>query len=1444
MVNEETLVQYLRKVTAELKATRERLTEAEERPREPIAIVGMACRYPGGVASPEDLWRLVAEGRDAVGAFPADRGWDLSRLYSPDPDRPGTTYARQGAFLYDAADFDAGFFRISPREATAMDPQQRLLLEVAWEAVERAGIPPTSLRGSPTGVFTGIMYGDYGSRVLHRVPPELEGFLGNGSAGSVASGRVSFTLGLEGPAVTVDTACSSSLVAVHLAAQALRRGDCALALAGGATVLSTPGVFVEFGRQRGLAADGRCKSFADAADGTGWGEGVGVLLLERLTDARRHGHPVLAVVRGSAVNQDGASNGLTAPNGPSQERLIRAALADARLDASQVDAVEGHGTGTSLGDPIEAQALIATYGQGRPADRPLWIGAVKSNIGHTQAAAGVAGIIKMVLALRNETLPRTLHVDKPSSHVDWSAGAVALLTDALPWPAGDAPRRAGVSSFGISGTNAHVILEEAPPGPHPPVPEPLAFTPPWVLSARGAEALRGQARALASRLDRAPADPSDVAGALVSTRAALERRAVVVAEDPARLRPALDALARGEASPDVVEAGGPGGAGRRVAFLFSGQGSQRAGMGRQLYGAFPAFAAAVDEIEEELRAELGRPLREVMWAADGPDAELLHQTLFTQAALFTVEVALFRLLESWGVRPAAVAGHSIGELAAAHAAGVLSLPDACRLVAARGRLMQDLPAGGEMVAIRATEEELRTCLAGREHEVALAAVNGPSAVVLSGTAPAVREISGYWRGQGRRTRPLRVSHAFHSPAVEGIGAELTRVAERLSFADPVVPLVSTLTGEVATGAELATPDYWARQVRRPVRFLPAMRRLAGLGITGYLEVGPADGGLAVLGRDCLADAAPVPLFVPALRRGRTEPRALLAAVAQVYVEGGAVDWPALTGAATRRPVELPTYAFVRRRYWLDAAPPSAAPATAPFWDAVDRADPAALGLPADATVGEVLPALAAWRRSGDWTHRVEWRAVDPPTDPPGTGWLVLVPPGYADHDAVTVVRKALADPTVGTVDDLAGCRPPGVVSLLALADGRANRELPGLLDAAGIPGPLWLVTAGAVAGDPTEPPPVAEQARAWAVHGVLAAEHPGRRVGLVDVAVSGEAPGLGGVLTGDHPETELAVRAHGVFARRLVPVPPSDATLRTSGTALVSGGTGGLRDAVVRWLTAAGARRVVAAPGDLAADEPLGAVVHIAGDTDGDTAGDIDAIDAFAGDRPLDAFVLIGDLAGVLPGPGTTDRAVRDATLETVVLRRRRRGLPGTYLAMGDATGPGLRPLHPGPLASVLDRAVAGVPGGAVIADVDWPAYVEAAGRVPGPLRDRPEFQTASVPGDAGGAADPRAPGWLRDRLAALPEAARDAELSDAIRAEAAYVLGHDAPDRIDGDASLLDLGFSSFTALELNTRLGNGLSLSLSPAAVFDHPTPNALATHIRSLLDPPSEPTRRSAT
>jgi len=900
---------------------------------EPIAIVGMACRYPGGVRSPEDLWKLVDTGVDATSDFPENRGWNLDGLYHPDPDHAGTSYVRRGGFLHDADEFDPGFFGISPREALAIDPQQRLLLETAWEAFERAGIAPAEVRGSDTGVFTGVMYDDYASRLLAGAPRDVEGYLVSGSAGSVASGRVAYTFGLEGPAVTVDTACSSSLVAVHLASQALRSGECSLALAGGVTVMATPSVFVEFSRQRGLSPDGRCKSFAAGADGASWAEGVGLLLLERLSDARRNGHRVVALIDGSAVNQDGASNGLTAPNGPSQERVIRQALANAGLTPEQVDAVEAHGTGTSLGDPIEAQAIVATYGRDRAADRPLRLGSIKSNIGHTQAAAGVAGIIKMAMAMRHGRLPRTLHVDAPTPHVDWSLGAVSLVTEPLPWPRGERPRRAGVSSFGISGTNAHLILREAPHKPAPPAdggPVEADYPVAWPISARTEAALREQAGRLYAYATAAP--DLDIAGvglALATTRTPFEQRAVVIAGHRDQFLRELAALAQGEAPANLVmdRVGTSGG----TAFVFPGQGAQWFGMAARLLEASAVFREHLLACAEALAPHVGWSLIDVLKGE--PDAPSLDRVDVVQPALFAVMTSLAVLWRSAGVEPDAVVGHSQGEIAAAYVAGGLSLADAAKIVSLRSRVLTALAGAGGMASVSLPAAEVEARLDSR---LCVAAVNGPSAVVVSGDPGALDELLAACEADGVRARRISVDYASHSAHVDAIREPLLAVLRDISPRTSRTAFYSTVTGEPLDTATLDA-EYWYRNLRQTVLLDPTVRTLAADGYRRFIEASPHP--VLTMGIQETLESAGVDgasaTVCGTLRRDSDEWRQFLASVAQVHARGAEVDWARLSPRPAAAAPELPTYPFEHRRYWLEL-PETAGDVAAAGLDAADH----------------------------------------------------------------------------------------------------------------------------------------------------------------------------------------------------------------------------------------------------------------------------------------------------------------------------------------------------------------------------------------------------------------------------------------------------------------------------------------------------------------------------
>jgi polyketide synthase 12 len=945
MPDDEKLLDYLKRVTVDLHDARVRLREVEDQTREPIAIVGMSCRYPGGVCSPEELWELVANGVDAIGGFPIDRGWDLEGLFDPDPDNPGTSYVYEGGFLYDAPEFDAGFFGIGPREALAMDPQQRLLLEAGWEAFEDAGLSPASLRGSRTGVIAGLMYHDYGVG-LHAVPEDLEGYMGMGISGSVASGRVAYVFGLEGPAITVDTSCSSSLVALHLACGELRRGECSLALAGGVTVLASPGLFLEFSRQRGLAPDGRCKSFGDAADGAGFSEGVGVVLLERLSDARRNRHQVLAVVRGSAVNQDGASNGLAAPNGPSQERVIRQALANARLSPCDVDVVEAHGTGTTLGDPIEAQALLATYGRDRRGERPLWLGSVKSNIGHTQAAAGVAGVIKMVKALEHGALPRTLHAEVPSRKVDWSTGAVSLLNEEISWPASDVPRRAAVSSFGVSGTNAHVILEEAPvddvsrasiggvrdedgavslgiavssDDDHV-LAETCAIAAggadvvPWVVSGRGVNGLRAQARRLREFVATdASLDLTDVGFSLVD-RGVFDNRAVVVGGGREELLAGLGAVAEARPAPSVIE--GVAVSGRGVVFVFPGQGAQWAGMGIELLDGSPVFAAEMSRCEVALSKFVDWSLLDVVHGVEGaPDMGAIE---VLQPVLFAVMVSLAALWRACGVEPSAVVGHSQGEIAAAYVAGGLSLEDAARVVALRSRTLARLVGQGSIVSVALGVSDVEARLSHWGGRLSVASVNGPRSVGVAGDTVAVRELLDALEADGIRAREVPSTVVSHSANVESLRGEAIELLSPISPRPAKVPFYSTVTGGLLDTTRL-DGDYWYENMRRRVSFESVTRALLDKDNRVFLEVSPHPVlGVAVhetiedtLGQD--TDA----IVVGSLRREEGGPRRFLCSLAELWVTGTTVDWTATCFGSHGRRTRLPGYAFQRERYWLE-----------------------------------------------------------------------------------------------------------------------------------------------------------------------------------------------------------------------------------------------------------------------------------------------------------------------------------------------------------------------------------------------------------------------------------------------------------------------------------------------------------------------------------------------
>ncbi|HEY0937336.1 MAG TPA: type I polyketide synthase, partial [Trebonia sp.] len=1103
---------FLKRVTANLHETRQRLHEVEAAAAEPIAIIGMSCRFPGGVRSPEDLWALLAAGTDAISGFPRDRGWgDIDGL---------------GGFLYDVAEFDPEFFGISPREAVAMDPQQRLLLQVSWEALERSGIDPLALRGSSTGVFAGASPSGYGW--LSGQPGELDGNLMTGNATSVLSGRVAYTLGLEGPAVTIDTACSSALVALHLASQALRAGECSLAMVGGVFVAATPVLFADFSRQLGLSPSGRCLAFGAGADGMGVAEGAGILVAERLSDARRHGHPVLAVVRGSAVNSDGASNGLTAPNGPSQQRVIWAALASAGVRADQVDVVEAHGTGTPLGDPIEAQALLATYGQDRPEGRPLWLGSVKSNIGHAQQAAGAAGLMKMVLALGHQELPRTLHVEEPSGHVDWAAGDVRLLSEPAPWPAdAERTRRAGISGFGMSGTNVHVILEEAPAPDGPqagdrdaaaasgarllaPGPGPV----PWLISGRTAGALAAQAGRLARWAAARPGlDPGAVARSLAVSRSSFEHRAVVIGAGAGELLAGLSAAAAAQPAPGVLTgtaaSGRAGGQGPgRVAFVFAGQGAQWDGMGAALAAASPVFAARLAECGQALRPYTNWSLTDVIAGLPGapgqPGTPGLNRADVVQPALWAVMVALAAVWQAAGVTPDAVAGHSQGEIAAATVAGILSLDDAARVVTARSRALAGLHHSGGLLSVVMPAAAVRELLTRWDGRLQVAAVNSPAATVVSGDQDALAELQAELAARRVMRWPVPdTGFVAHSPRVAELAEVLAAELAGLRPQAGTVPLYSTVTGQRAEGTALDA-GYWFDNVRREVAFAPAVEALAAAGHRIFVEVSPHPV-LTTAIAETLDEAAPAlrPLITGTLDRADGGPRQLLTALAAVHVAGLPVDWSAVLPPAAR--VDLPTYAFQNQRYWLGQSRPPQ-PAAAP--------DPGGAGVTDSWRYQVIWTPVAA---AGPGTLTGHWLVVTPGTGPAAltAQCVAALRGGGAAVTAVTIpgdTERAGAVARLSAALDAGGSGPvAGVLSLLALDEsprpqdpavtaGLAGtlRLLQGLGDA-GLDAPLWVATTGAVAAVPGEGLPHPVQAQAWGLGRAAGMEHPSRWGGLIDL---------------------------------------------------------------------------------------------------------------------------------------------------------------------------------------------------------------------------------------------------------------------------------------------------------------------------------------------------------
>ncbi|ANZ15331.1 Erythronolide synthase, modules 1 and 2 [Streptomyces noursei ATCC 11455] len=1475
---------------------------------DPVVVVGVACRLPGAVGSPEQLWALLAEGGDAIGPLPDDRGWDVAALTHPDGTRPGTSQQTAGGFLADATSFDPEFFRMSPREALATDPQQRLLLEVAWEALERAHIPPTTLRGTRTGVFAGVIGQEYGPRLAEGTD-EVGGYLFTGTTPSVASGRLAYTLGLEGPALSVDTACSSSLVAILLACRSLAMGETDLALAGGVTVMPGPGMLVDFSKQGVLAADGRCKAFSADADGFGMAEGAGMLVLEKLSDARRRGHPVLAVLRGGAMNSDGASNGLSAPNGRAQREVIERALADSALRPSDVDVVEAHGTGTRLGDPIEAQALAESYGSGRAGAPPLWLGSVKSNLGHTQAAAGVTGVIKMILALRNEMLPSSLHVREPSREVAWADSGLRVLTESVPWPKSGTPRRAGVSSFGISGTNAHLIVEEAP-GDSPQdagvpsgadVPaqgaaERSAGEPdgvPLVVTGAGHDGLRRQAARLAAHLrDHPELRLADLGHSLAVTRAALGHRIALAPRDRADALRLLDDLAAGTPTEPVYDVGRGG---RSAVFVFPGQGWQWAGMGVELLQSSPVFARAMADCDRALAAHTGfsviDELREQHARGDQAPDDRVERV---QPALFAMMVSLAALWQAHGVRPSAVVGHSQGEIAAACVAGALSLDEAARLVAVRSGLLAGLRGRCGMGAVALGAEAVEAMLADRPYGLVVAAVNGPRSVVVAGPGDELDGFLAECDALGIRVNRLPVDYASHSPQIEEIRPALQQGLGRVEARSASVPFYSTVRGEWTDGASL-DEEYWYANLREPVAFEPSIRSLAAAGHPVFLEISAHPVLCAAVEESAGTDPGGT-VAVGSLRRGLGQVSDFYASLARLHAAGVDVEWGELYSRFAGQVVELPTYAFQRRRVWLEPAAPAAG-----------RPDP--------------VDALQ---------YHIEWRAQRLSDTPPAPGtWLVVR--GLEDHPVTAAARDAVTEAgghVVELVLSPAECRRDalaawlraehsrfdGVLSALAVDDTPADPASPmslpslganlallqALLDL-GASAPLWCLTTSAVATTPAETVPEPAASGLWGLGRVAALEHPELWGGLIDVPANGVADvrrHLAAVLSGGEvPEDEVALRGGRVLARRWVrsarQAPTNVPEWTPTGTVLVTGGTGGIGQQVVRWLAGIGAahilvvsRRGRTADGveELVAEvEALGSAITVASCDVSDRdqlAGLIGSIDPqhpltavfhtaaglddaliehlgpeqveraarskvlgakhlheLTAELDLSAFVLFSSFASAFGAPGLGSYAPGNAYLDALARRRRAEGLVATSVAWGTWAGSGMaegpvgeRFRRHGVIEMSHEHALRALRN-VIDGPETCPVVIDIAwDRFLEAFTAQRRTRLFDDLPEAQQRLDAGAA--TASPMAGLPPEQRARACTDLVRRHAAEVLGYPDPEQMPTGRAFRDAGFDSLASVELRNRLSAATGLHLPPTVVFDHPDVAALARHLSALL------------
>ncbi|KAI0192144.1 polyketide synthase [Astrocystis sublimbata] len=1459
---------------------------------EDIAVVSMACRLPGGVATPEDFWQLLHSGGDATVEIPKDR-WDADKIYSEDPDVNGTSYCRRGGFLDDIYSHDASFFGIAPREAQAMDPTQHLMLELSWEVFERAGYTRDQLNGSTTGVFLGVSH-----NVTNYIPPDLQGYSITGSASATLSGRLSYVLGLQGPSMSVDAACSASLVATHLACNALRQGECNMALAGGGSLMLNPGIHIEFSKLRGASKDGRCRAFSDDTDGTGFSEGAAAVVLKRLSDAQRDGDHIHAVLRGTAVNHGGRSSGLTAPSGPAQAALIRNTLARSGLEPSDIDYVEAHGTATKLGDPIEGTALAEVFGPSRSSSEPLRLGSAKSNIGHTQAAAGLVGLLKVVLALQHNSLPKTLHVSKPTTAVDWKGANMELVLENRPWVSNtDRIRRAGVSAFGIGGTNAHVIVEEAPKTIEqedvnitlPAVPEAVSL----VLSAHSDSALRAQAEKLRLHIGSGNGKNdrlSDVAYSLATARTHFHRRLVVTEKDKERALAKLESISSGFSDlPNANETGKS-----KLAMLFTGQGSQYPGMGKDLYATYPVFKETLDQIASTF-TELESPLLDVMWAEPGStNASLLNRADFAQPALFALQVSLWTLWQSWGVKPAFLLGHSVGELAVAHVSGILDLADACRLVMMRGRLMQALAVHGKMASVEASSTEVTTAI--RElnlaDKVEIAGYNTPLQTVISGDIEAVEAAVSHFKDLGRKSKVLDTSHAFHSHHMNGMLGDFKAVAQALRFNPPQISIISSKTGKAANTGELEQAEYWVQQVRNAVRFSDAFQELSNQGANVFVEIGPRPT-LCGLGAACLDDASKssAALWLPSIKPNMDETLVIQESIGKLHVRHVPVDWDAYYAPFGCQRVSLPTYAFQRETFQI---------ANKGNWGPVNSQS-----TPVDESVSDVDKLL----------FDVDWRRIETREIHPLGKWGVICPSEETHWTSEAQLSLTTSGVKLVAVNQLQEAEHlDGLISLwdssadvVPIAHDVTAKALLQLQEATriGFAAPIVWVTRQAVGAGPGDSPLGIGAAPLWGLARTARSEHPELCLRTIDLGEKTDTSFGLALMLGN--ETEIAIRKEQLLAPHMkrssavASSPTLQPLLRLDGAVLVTGGLGDLGGRVARRLvTAHGVRDLVltsrrgmqspgahvfvaelaklgakatVVDGDIAdidnlksimqlfsADRPLRGVVHAAGVTDSGIlssltpqkcattfAPKVDGLwnlHQLTKDMDLDVFMLFSSISGIMGLPGLGNYAAANSFLDGVAHLRRAQGLPATSVAYGTWAGEGMVTT----LVSTTRAHLSQLGLGFLEPDDGLQCFEQA-------VRGGRELTVAAVldleqlkayyeeqggmptslrsllgPNKAKKTAEPAVS--VRELLInASPEQQGDIVLR-VVRETIAKALGYTRVDDVDASRPLQELGIDSLTAVLIRNHLSTSTSLALPPNIVLLYSNLKSLSEFILSQL------------